>query len=106
MVLVFSCKIFLQAGKQSFGKLCELGDSFNDSDDDNDNNDDDIDINHDDNDHKNDEIDNNNNDDNDNSNAACKHPELDLCPVESNPKLGNATRQVDATGQKEVDANL
>ena len=51
-------------------------------------------------------IDNNNNDDNDNSNAACKHPELDLCPVESNPKLGNATRQVDATGQKEVDANL
>ena len=23
---------------------------------------------------------------------ACAHPNLDLCPVESNPKLGNATR--------------
>jgi len=40
-------RLYFQAGKQSFGKLCEL---------------------------------------------ACKHPNLDLCPTESNPKLGNATR--------------
>ena len=26
------------------------------------------------------------------SQPACKHPNLDLCPTESNPKLGNATR--------------
>ena len=73
----------MQAGKKSFGKLCDLGESFDDSSDDNKNNYFGINNNHDKDD---DNIDNND------PSPACAHPNLDLCPVESNPKLGNATR--------------
>ena len=82
----------MQAGKKTCGKLCDLGETFDDSSDDDENNYFGIDKNHYDNENNHYDKDSDNNIDKNDSSPACAHPNLDLCPVESNPKLGNATR--------------